>query len=443
MEAACASHFLELDSSTIRFCRFDLKSRCYYEVTAPELRDSLSVARSGPGPVSNGREVISAEERLKRRLASTLRSIPGRFGAAIFNYAASRREAYHAAVRAYREIITTIRVLLPHWARPHHPASPRGIEASIRVAEPLFKPADVYISLGLDWDSKDYQFLYSLKKDVGFKVLLICYDVIPVEHQQLFFGASASLFGRHFADLAWTADEILCISECTRRDLTRLLIELGTPLPPRSVVPLGCELPADLEGELSETVRETAHQGFILFVSTIERRKNHEVLYRAYTRMVDEGKLDLPLLVFVGMPGWGVAELFSDLQLDKRIRPYVRLLHQVSDVDLDYLYRKAQFTVFPSLYEGWGLPVAESLAYGKFCLASNAASIPEVGGDLVEYLDPWDLPAWKSRLEWYFDHPEDVARKAERIGREFRLVPWSHTAECVLTTARRLAQDNA
>ena len=115
------------------------------------------------------------------------------------------------------------------------------------------------------------------------------------------------------------------------------------------------------------------------------------------------------------MPGWGVDGLLSDLRLDFRIKPYVKILNHVSDGDLALLYQYAEFTVFPSLYEGWGLPIAESLAFGKFCLASNAASIPEVGGALVEYLDPWDLPAWAERLKWYFDSPRRGCRKESTL----------------------------
>ena len=62
----------------------------------------------------------------------------------------------------------------------------------------------------------------------------------------------------------------------------------------------------------------------------------------------------------------------------------------MTDVELALLYRKCLLTMFPSLAEGWGLPVGESLAYGKICIASRAGAIPEVGGELVDYVDPYD-----------------------------------------------------
>ena len=106
-------------------------------------------------------------------------------------------------------------------------------------------------------------------------------------------------------------------------------------------------------------------------------------------------------------------------------------LNHVSDGELAWLYRHAAFTVFPSLYEGWGLPVVESLAWGKFCLASSAASLPEAGGTWAEYQDPWDLPAWVDRLGHYMQHPQEVQARNDRIAREFRAPGWAQTAQAI------------
>lgn len=122
----------------------------------------------------------------------------------------------------------------------------------------------------------------------------------------------------------------------------------------------------------------------------------------------------------------------ADLRLDPRILPYIRILNHVTDADLVHLYRNAYFTVYPSLYEGWGLPVAESLAYGKFCLASNSASIPEVGGNLIEYLDPWDVPKWAERLLWYIEHPTELVDAEQRIRTQFKPASWAECAKLIL-----------
>ncbi|MNS37025.1 D-inositol 3-phosphate glycosyltransferase [compost metagenome] len=298
-----------------------------------------------------------------------------------------------------------------------------------------FKKGDCYISVGLDWDNKDLPYLYRLKKHVGMRVVLCCYDIIPVRLPHLCVGDVAAKFANYFSDVAWCADQILCISEYTRTDLKLLLEELGAPVPDMPVIKLGGDILQQKSPVTSMEVLSLLQKKFILFVSTIERRKNHEVLYRAYTRLINKGVKDLPLLVFVGMPGWGVNDFLKDLELDPRVKEYIKVLSNVSDSDLVSLYRNCMFTLFPSLYEGWGLPVAESLAAGKYCLASNAASIPEVGGKLLDYIDPWDILSWESELEKYISDSEALRLKEQHIKCDYRIVPWAETARSVFYNA--------
>jgi glycosyltransferase involved in cell wall biosynthesis len=100
----------------------------------------------------------------------------------------------------------------------------------------------------------------------------------------------------------------------------------------------------------------------------------------------------------------------------------------VSDAELRWLYQNCRFTVYPSHYEGWGLPVAESLAHGKFCLASSASSLPEIAPGLLDLEDPIDLPAWVGRLERTLLEPGYLAERERRIGQGFHITPWVTTA---------------
>jgi glycosyltransferase involved in cell wall biosynthesis len=77
-------------------------------------------------------------------------------------------------------------------------------------------------------------------------------------------------------------------------------------------------------------------------------------------------------------------------------------------------------TIFPSLAEGWGLPVAESLAHGKFCVASNRTSIPEVGGDLIDYFDPADEDQVVAKIERVLFEPGYLAAREARLRTEYR-----------------------
>ncbi|WP_457587930.1 glycosyltransferase family 4 protein [Ensifer canadensis] len=289
-----------------------------------------------------------------------------------------------------------------------------------------FSREDVYVSAGLDWDNKDFNRIYNLKLMREFRVVGFCYDLIPFFFPHLCVGDVSSFFSRYFTELSWCADGVVCISECSRRDYKEFVRRSGCALPETKVVRLGSAIArSSANGLTASPVAEViAASKYILFVSTIERRKNHEVLYKAYVKLVERGIADLPKLVFVGMRGWGVSDLFSDITLDPRIKDHIVVLNDIDDKELSALYENCLFTVFPSLYEGWGLPVAESLGHGKYCLASGAGSIPEIAGDLLDYLDPWDVQAWANGIEALLEK-EYLESKEHAIRERYQVDEWS------------------
>lgn len=433
VEAECARHALQAPEETTRFCAFDAKSG-YREVSREEVRNSLermnaqvSLWSSQPPPSTRP---LTLEDRLKSMLLAVLRPLPERYRSRIVGAVINRKSILQEMLQGLRHLKSAARQLILGPARLEQQTA--EISRTPR-SKPPFAKGDVYISLGLDWDDKDQEYIQKLRRELDLKILLCCYDVIPVKLPHLCVEHVSARFARYFADVAWNADEIVCISQRSAADLVELLQTLGTPIPRTSVIRLGSELPAT-----NDEKQPSIDSPYILFVSTIERRKNHETLYRAYAKLLDSGIQNLPKLVFVGMQGWGVDGLFTDIRLDPRVQGLIQIHNHVSDDELAVLYKHALFTVYPSLYEGWGLPVAESLAYGKFCIASNAASIPEVGGELVEYIDPWDVPTWADRLSYYIHHPEAVERHEQNIRDNFSITPWRTTAASILDTAALL-----
>lgn len=298
-------------------------------------------------------------------------------------------------------------------------------------------PGDVLISVGLDWDRNFYRAFATLRNKHQVRIVTCCYDVIPLLFPQYVLANAAQRFGGYFIDLAESSEAILCISRRSEQDLLAFLDQTGSRPVRTHVIPLGDNVPGR-SGDISAAVIDISLERFILYVSTIERRKNHDILYKAYHLLCRDCNTDqLPQLVLVGMPGWGVADLLKDIELDPIVRGRIRFLHHVTDAELSLLYEKAMFCVYPSLYEGWGLPVGEALAMGKPLLASGCGSLPEVGGDLVRYLDPWNAGEWAAAIrEWSTD---DALRNrlAESIRRHYVPRSWAATAESV----RRLIDD--
>lgn len=303
------------------------------------------------------------------------------------------------------------------------------------------RAGDILISVGLDWDQPYHTELYRLSKFGGLKIITCCYDLIPILFPQYCVGDVASRFKSYFDLVNWSSSAVLCISKQSQSDLLDLWDESGANPRLTKVIPLGDNVPSG-KGSISSQVRTLTASPFILFVSTIERRKNHEVLYKAYHMLCRAGlKHKLPKLVFVGMPGWGVGDLLKDLELDPLTQGLIVQLNHVNDAELLELYKKTLFCVYPSLYEGWGLPVGEALSLGKVVLSSDQGSLPEVGGDLVRYVPAWNPQAWADAIFELSTDAQELSRLAAKVKNEYRPRTWRDTAKAVGEVIDLLAKE--
>ncbi|MCL5432839.1 MAG: glycosyltransferase family 4 protein [Patescibacteria group bacterium] len=139
---------------------------------------------------------------------------------------------------------------------------------------------------------------------------------------------------------------------------------------------------------------------YILFVGTLQPRKNITGLIEAFSLISKRGNINDLQLIIVGKKGWLFEEILKAPE-KFGVSENVRFLEFVSDSELTLLYKNALCFVLPSLYEGFGLPVLEAMANGCPVLASNVSSLPEAGGDAALYFDP--------------KTPEDMASKIKRV----------------------------
>ena len=301
-----------------------------------------------------------------------------------------------------------------------------------------FARTDVYCSMGLDWEYNDMAVLYRERRRIGFRTLLFCYDTIPVLFPHLMSFDSRQHFARYFADVAHTADRVVAISDASRRDFLALLEAVGAPQPRADVVHLGAEIQAPASAIRAPDMRLRAHP-FVLYVSTIEARKNHELLYNVWDRLVQRHGDAFPYLVFVGMRGWGTDNLFFKLGANPRLRERVIVLDNLPDEELLWLYRNCLFTVFPSLYEGWGLPVVESLAHGKPCICSTAPAVLEAARGMAQAIDPLDAPRWCEAIEALWRDEPERQRQTEYLRSDYRAPTWKAHGDGMLAVIRDLA----
>ena len=225
------------------------------------------------------------------------------------------------------------------------------------------------------------------------------------------------------------AARIVCDSDSTRTDL----LERYPRLAGRAVtVPLGVD--EDFRrrrtpDELASARRRHNLDGpFVLSVGTLEPRKNLERAVEAFGSLPSD-LLRETRLALVGLRGWDFEPILerARLQADR-----VTLLDRVSDEDLGALYQTCDAFVFPSLYEGFGLPLLEALAAGAPAIASNVSSLPEVGGDAVVYVDPLETSQIRGALEKVLSSPEKRDRLRALGPKQAAKFSWARTAKGVL-----------
>jgi glycosyltransferase involved in cell wall biosynthesis len=303
-----------------------------------------------------------------------------------------------------------------------------------RLARPAdMRPGDTLLAMGDGWANPGYcDVVARLRRQRGLRFTALVYDLIPDRFPHFFGPGLAHAYRAWAADTLLLADRVLTISRHSRRDLAAFALGHGIPLPPVDVVRLGDTHPAD-----APTARPAAlpplegGPGFVLSVGTLEVRKNHGLLYQLWRRLADEYAGDLPPLVLAGQPGWLSQDVCYQMGHDPAVSGRIILLTDTTDAELRWLYDNCLFTLYPSHYEGWGLPVAESLARGKYCIASGTSSLPEIGGELIDYHDPLDFVGLKALATRALFEARYRQAREEAIRRHYRRTSWRSCASAV------------
>jgi len=221
------------------------------------------------------------------------------------------------------------------------------------------------------------------------------------------------------------ADAIVCVSESTRRDLLRYY-----NVDPARALTIHSGLAPAPEAEPVEGLPSR----YILFVSTIEPRKNLDTLLAAYERLRESGMYDGSVVV-VGKVGWKSESIVPRLR-----NPGVVHLDYLRPGQLATVYRNAEVFVFPSIYEGFGFPLLEAMHHGVPSIAARSSSLPEIGGDAALYFEPQDAATLASLITRVAGDAElraTLAAKGREQAARFR---WDVAAEETLAVLRRVAE---
>jgi glycosyltransferase involved in cell wall biosynthesis len=257
--------------------------------------------------------------------------------------------------------------------------------------------------------------------------VLVIYDMVAFDQELRPSARDGAIERATLAPALRRAAAAICISQATADAVTDRYPWAADKL---SVAPLGVS-PA-----LASARDETLPERFVLAVGTLEPRKNLPALVDAYRSLPETLQRAHPLLV-AGRVGWDAAETLASL---RALGDRSRLLGTVSDAQLAALYRGCTVFAYPSLAEGFGLPVLEAMHAGAAIVTSRGSSLPEVGGDAVEYVDPTDVGSIRGGLERLLGDPDRRATLGKRARERAATFSWDRHAERVLAALERAAQ---
>jgi glycosyltransferase involved in cell wall biosynthesis len=224
------------------------------------------------------------------------------------------------------------------------------------------------------------------------------------------------------------ADRIIAISHHTQQDLVDYCAVAEDRIRVTHLAPRKVYYPEhDLAGIQGTLERLEIFHNFILFVGSLEPRKNLKTLLRAYATYV-KNHAGRELLVIAGAKGWRNDDI-SPLLAELEIEEHVKFVGYVQEADLRVLYSAAKLFVYPSIYEGFGLPPLEAMACGAPVITSNTSALPEVVGDAAILIDPYDSEKLCQAMHTVLCDADLRSKMRQQSFERAKLFTWERTAE--------------
>jgi glycosyltransferase involved in cell wall biosynthesis len=272
--------------------------------------------------------------------------------------------------------------------------------------------------MGAFWQYPPLVDFYRQKTNEGVEIIGILHDLTWISYPEYI---DRKLFQRFLA----LPLHLITISNFTRSELERAVRKniITCDCKTLASIALAHEFIGAQRNDVSTRSQAEVDKRYVLYVSSLDHHKNHAALISAWKQLHEQLGDRLPHLVLVGKKASAASEILRPSNLGSAIS----FCERPSDEKLKMLYTNCVFTVFPSYREGWGLPVGESLWFGKACAASNRTSIPEAGGDLCVYFDPSDLEDIKRAILSLLD--QDIRLNHESRIRAAALRSWKQVSD--------------
>ncbi len=259
-------------------------------------------------------------------------------------------------------------------------------KASIENVEILYLENCHYFLPEINDNEKVYDLLSILSSHLNVKVSIVIYDLIGIYYPE--YCAIRDFFIKYLTVLR-TADNVICISKTVADELNEFVKPFRRLRPINITYQLlGSEIECNC---IVNTTNQNDDIPFILYVSTIEPRKNQISVLFAFKKLSLDGIK--AKLVFAGKIGWYNDDFMREYQECLKDGLLVDIIQGLSDMEISSLYKNAYFSIFCSFVEGFGLPIVESIALGTPCITSNIGSMKEIADNVggCHLVDPYSF----------------------------------------------------
>ncbi|WP_198022834.1 glycosyltransferase [Methylosinus sp. LW3] len=388
---------------------------------------------------------VAGMVRAELEIASAMKKIDPNVGFSV-QIGTGFAEVPHEQLRWLFEATNVTDAYMTYFGRQKGSSPKRHVvKVDVPDGDAFFHPfveRDTIISTGFIQDHKEHY--YSILKDEfpGVYISYLIYDIILIHSKtaHLYPKDGQKLFFRYMDWVSHHCDFLFYGGETARMDAITLQKREHWPTPPNVAVKFGTDIvkSTDHSRDADVLARLGISSPFVICVGSIEPRKNHDTLYRAYLLAMQRKPEGLPTLVVCGKPVWRADDILRFLHRDPRVQG--RIIHLTpSDEELAVLYKNCAFTVLPSLYEGWSLPLPESLAQGKLCIACDTPALREIGGDMIDYAEPFDTSTWADKIILYSSNQQLLQEKEQKIRAQWKNILWFDTAQTMYNAVRKFS----
>ncbi len=278
------------------------------------------------------------------------------------------------------------------------------------------------------WDQRFTDRVVRAHNEQDVKIVQVIHDVAPTVWPQFFeqVAVSPTVYNSCVVPIA---DLVVCVSQNTKRELTEWLKSEKLHVPRIEVIRLGDDIKiSKTRKPHEESFKKSGLKGddFLLCVGTIEAKKNHYLFYYVY-KLAKQRGIKLPKLVIIGRHGFHTDDMYDIMTRDPAVKDSFVFLHDADDEELSWAYEHCLFTVLASFHEGWGIPIAESIARGVPCLSSNTSSMVEIAeGKGVAHFAPTSSEECLAAILNWVDNPKELA-KARAATKQYKQTTWDDT----------------